>query len=580
MIGQGGDGGTLDIGFACLSGMFERNDDVLFVCYDNEAYMNTGVQRSSATPPAARTSNTKPVGGQPGNVFGKGKNAPLIAMAHEIPYVATATVAELRDLEAKVERAMQMRGARYLHVFVPCPLGWGSASHDTIRIARLVKETGLFPVFEAEDGEVTGVSKIRRPVPVEEYLKLQKRYAHLFGDPPNTEVIARIQARADRNIRNFGLLPDDGEGADLPGSATDLAGETRRGGPGRGRRAETNLMRLLASTPHGPHDGSVVMDKPFAITLDVGSSLANKTGSWRTERAEYVDRLPPCNHACPAGEDIQAWLYEAEEGGEGYERAWRKLMEDNPFPAIMGRVCYHPCETACNRGELDEAVGINSVERFLGDEAISGAGRLRGPRRALGQAGARRRRRPLRPLGRLPPARLGHEVTIHEAGPMVGGMMRFGIPTYRLPRDVLDAEASGSSTWASSWSSNRKVTDVERRMSEGGFDAAFLAVGAHIGKRAYVPPARRRASSTPSPCSSMEGRRSRCSAARGRLRRRQHRDGRRPHREAPRRHRRRRRLPPHPRADARARVRGRGGRGGGRDDAVALDDQAGRRRAR
>jgi pyruvate ferredoxin oxidoreductase beta subunit len=227
VIGQGGDGGTLDIGFACLSGMFERNDDVLFVCYDNEAYMNTGVQRSSATPPAARTSNTKPVGGQPGNVFGKGKNAPLIAMAHEIPYVATATVADLHDLESKVERAMQMRGARYLHVFVPCPLGWGSASEDTILLARLVKETGMFPVFEAEDGEVTGVSKIREQVPVEEYLKLQKRYAHLFGDPPETEVIAQIQARADRNIRNFGLLDgDDG--------------------------AAAGAMDLLASTPRGP----------------------------------------------------------------------------------------------------------------------------------------------------------------------------------------------------------------------------------------------------------------------------------------------------------------------------------------
>ena len=154
VVGQGGDGGTLDIGFACLSGMFERNDDVLFVCYDNEAYMNTGVQRSGATPPAARTATTKPVGEEPGNVFGQGKNAPLIAMAHEIPYVATATVAELRDLEAKVERAMEFRGARYLHVFVPCPLGWGAASRDTIRIARLVKETGLFPVFEAENGEV------------------------------------------------------------------------------------------------------------------------------------------------------------------------------------------------------------------------------------------------------------------------------------------------------------------------------------------------------------------------------------------------------------------------------------------
>jgi pyruvate ferredoxin oxidoreductase beta subunit len=206
VIGQGGDGGTMDIGFACLSGMFERNDDVLYVCYDNEAYMNTGVQRSSATPPAARTANTKPVGGEPGNVFGQGKSAPLLAMAHEIPYVATATVAELRDLEYKIERAMQFRGARYVHVLVPCPLGWGSTSNDTIRIARLAKETGIFPVFEAEDGEVVSVSEIRRRVPVEEYLRPQRRYAHLFKDPPRTDVIERIQAAADRNIRRFGLL--------------------------------------------------------------------------------------------------------------------------------------------------------------------------------------------------------------------------------------------------------------------------------------------------------------------------------------------------------------------------------------
>ena len=206
VIGQGGDGGTLDIGFACLSGMFERGDDVLYVCYDNEAYMNTGVQRSGATPPAARTATTKPVGAEPGNAFGQGKNAPLIAMAHEIPYVATATVAELHDLEAKVERAMEFHGARYLHVLVPCPLGWGAESKETIRIARLARETGLFPVFEAEHGEVVSVSKIRRQAPVEEYLRLQRRFAHLFGDPPRTDVIERLQTIADRNIRRFGLL--------------------------------------------------------------------------------------------------------------------------------------------------------------------------------------------------------------------------------------------------------------------------------------------------------------------------------------------------------------------------------------
>jgi len=181
---------------------------VLYVCYDNEAYMNTGVQRSGATPPAARTANTKPIGEHAGADFGQGKNLPLIAMAHEIPYVATATVAELHDLEYKIERAMELRGARYVHVFVPCPLGWGAESRDTIKLARLVKETGLFPVFEAERGEVTGVSKIRRQVPVEEYLKLQRRYAHLFGEQPRHDVIARLQAIADANIARYGLLDD------------------------------------------------------------------------------------------------------------------------------------------------------------------------------------------------------------------------------------------------------------------------------------------------------------------------------------------------------------------------------------
>jgi pyruvate ferredoxin oxidoreductase beta subunit len=208
VVAQGGDGGTVDIGFACLSGMFERNDDVLYVCYDNEAYMNTGVQRSGATPPAARTANTKPVGDEPGASFGQGKNAPLIAMAHEIPYVATATVADLHDLEAKIERAMEFHGARYVHVLVPCPLGWGAAAKDTIRIARLAKETGLFPVFEAEAGEIVAVSQIRRRAPVEDYLRLQRRFAHLFGDPPRREVVDRLQAIADRNIRRFGLLEE------------------------------------------------------------------------------------------------------------------------------------------------------------------------------------------------------------------------------------------------------------------------------------------------------------------------------------------------------------------------------------
>ncbi|MFT3962679.1 thiamine pyrophosphate-dependent enzyme [Propionivibrio sp.] len=206
VVAQGGDGGTTDIGFGCLSGMFERNDDVLYICYDNGGYMNTGIQRSSATPPAARTATTMPVGPEPGNPFGQGKFVPAIAMAHEIPYVATATVADLRDLEYKVRKAMTFRGARYIHILVPCPLGWGTPSHDTLRMSRLAKETGLFPVFEAENGELTNSTKIRRLLPVEEYLRPQKRFAHLFGRTPAIDTIARLQAIADKNVRKYDLL--------------------------------------------------------------------------------------------------------------------------------------------------------------------------------------------------------------------------------------------------------------------------------------------------------------------------------------------------------------------------------------
>jgi pyruvate ferredoxin oxidoreductase beta subunit len=208
VVAQGGDGGTADIGFGCLSGMFERNDDVLYICYDNEGYMNTGVQRSSTTPPGARTNTTMPLAQSPGNRFGQGKYLPAIAMAHEIPYVATATVAELHDLEAKVRRAMEIRGARYIHILVPCPLGWGHESAETIKIARLARETGLFPVFEAEGSQVTNVSKIKRKLPVEDYLRPQQRYAHLFKDPVRRDVIDKIQQMADRNILRYRLLDD------------------------------------------------------------------------------------------------------------------------------------------------------------------------------------------------------------------------------------------------------------------------------------------------------------------------------------------------------------------------------------
>jgi 2-oxoacid:acceptor oxidoreductase delta subunit (pyruvate/2-ketoisovalerate family) len=227
------------------------------------------------------------------------------------------------------------------------------------------------------------------------------------------------------------------------------------------------------------------MTHPFAITLDVGTSLANHTGSWRTSRPVYVDRLPPCNNACPAGENIQAWLSHAE-GGD-YEAAWRVLIEDNPLPAVMGRVCYHPCESVCNRAHIDQAVGINSVERFLGDEAIKHGWSFRPP---AAESGKRVLVVGAGPSG-LSTAyhlrRLGHAVEIYEAGPLAGGMMRFGIPKYRLPRDVLDAEVKRILDLGVTLNLNAKVTNIAEAMTRRGFDAAFLAVGAHIAKRAYIP---------------------------------------------------------------------------------------------
>ncbi len=227
------------------------------------------------------------------------------------------------------------------------------------------------------------------------------------------------------------------------------------------------------------------MQKPFAITLDVGSSLANRTGSWRTERPVYVHRLPPCNQECPAGEDIQGWLFHAESGD--YETAWRHLVEHNPFPAIMGRVCYHTCESKCNRGQVDAPVGINSVERFLGDEAIKRGWRFDAPAPASGKHVLIVGAGPSGLSAAYQLARLGHRVTIHEAGPLPGGMMRFGIPKYRLPRDVLDAEVQRIVDLGVQIEYGLKVENLMATMKEGGFDAAFLAVGAHIAKRAYIP---------------------------------------------------------------------------------------------
>jgi len=229
----------------------------------------------------------------------------------------------------------------------------------------------------------------------------------------------------------------------------------------------------------------MTMQKPFAITLDPGSSLANKTGTWRTARPVYVDRLPPCNAQCPAGENIQDWLFHAESGD--YETAWKHLTRDNPFPAIMGRVCYHTCEGACNRAKLDSAVGINSVERFLGDEALKKGWAFEAPAKESGKHVLVVGAGPSGMSAAYQLRRLGHKVTVYEAGPLMGGMMRFGIPKYRLPRDVLDAEMQRIQALGVEVRLNTKVEDLDKTMKEGGFDAAFLAVGAHIAKRAFIP---------------------------------------------------------------------------------------------
>jgi 2-oxoacid:acceptor oxidoreductase delta subunit (pyruvate/2-ketoisovalerate family) len=242
------------------------------------------------------------------------------------------------------------------------------------------------------------------------------------------------------------------------------------------------------------------MQRPFAITLDVGSSRANHTGAWRTERPLYVHHLPPCNDACPAGENIQQWLYLAEEGTpQAYEAAWRQVMADNPFPAVMGRVCYRPCETACNRLKVDTHVGINSVERFLGDEAIGNGWRVNveaaptGKRVLVVGAG------PAGLSAAYHLARLGHSVTIKDSGAEPGGMMRYGIPEYRLPRDVLDAEVNRILAMGVTLEASTPVTDLlgllrpaaggtaAESTAADGFDAAFVAVGAQLGRRAYIP---------------------------------------------------------------------------------------------
>ena len=199
IIAQGGDGSTADIGFQCISGMLERGHNILYVCYDNEAYMNTGVQRSSFTPYGAKTSTT-PFG----NTTRK-KNMPMIAADHGIPYVATATVDDYRDLQRKVKTALSIEGPKYIHVLAPCPLGWAHHGELTVEICRLAKDTGLFPIFEIIDGKMTNVRKIPAKVPVDEYLKVQGRFKHLYKKGVAAKEVAEIQAIANQNIERLNL---------------------------------------------------------------------------------------------------------------------------------------------------------------------------------------------------------------------------------------------------------------------------------------------------------------------------------------------------------------------------------------
>jgi len=206
IIAQGGDGGTADIGIGCLSGMLERGHEILYVCYDNEAYMNTGVQRSGLTPFDAHTTTS------PSGKISFGNQRPKktlldIAAAHNIPYAATATIAYTADLQRKVKKALAIAGPTFLHVHVPCPLGWVYKSELTMEIARLAVETGLYPIVEIEWGKVTRVRKITKDhKPVEEYLKPQGRFRHLFASDEGKQELAKIQAIADANIAKYGLI--------------------------------------------------------------------------------------------------------------------------------------------------------------------------------------------------------------------------------------------------------------------------------------------------------------------------------------------------------------------------------------
>ncbi len=225
--------------------------------------------------------------------------------------------------------------------------------------------------------------------------------------------------------------------------------------------------------------------RPFAITLDVGTSLSNETGSWRTQRPVYVDRLPPCNNTCPAGENIQAWLYLAEEGD--YEGAWQEILKNNPLPAVMGRACYHTCEGACNRGAVDEAVGIHAVERFLGDEANKQGWMPKYEAKPSGKKVLVVGAGPAGLACAYHLTRMGHAVTVTDASDKAGGMMRYGIPRYRLPSEALDGDIKRIEKMGVNFQMNTYIEDLLKAREAGGYDALFVAIGAQLSRDASLP---------------------------------------------------------------------------------------------
>ena len=202
IVAVGGDGATSDIGLGWISGAFERGHDFTYICLDNEAYMNTGVQRSSCTPYGAMTTTSPPGKKSFGQVTWK-KNVPGIAVAHNIPYVATASPAYSLDLMNKVKKAALVKGPAYIHIYSPCPTGWGSAPERSIEFAKLVVETKVFPLYEVIEGRYIMSRKITKPKPVQEYLKGQRRFRHL-----DEEHIAYIQQRVNADYEKLVRLSE------------------------------------------------------------------------------------------------------------------------------------------------------------------------------------------------------------------------------------------------------------------------------------------------------------------------------------------------------------------------------------